>query len=62
MPTVNDPNIKMTYIDDGEKVSGILNERYHERIVTAFGIFRPRAKNKNVPVGFAPQVSLLRAI
>jgi hypothetical protein len=27
---------------------------------TAFGIFRLRAKNKNV--GFAPQVSLLRAI
>ena len=25
--------IKMTYIDDGDEVSGILNERYHEGIV-----------------------------
>ena len=48
----------MTYIRDCDKVSGILDERDHERVFED----RVWASPKNENVGFAPQVSRLRTI
>ena len=46
-------NSKMTrtYIDDGNEVSGILNERYHERIVKDC-VWDIQAKGKERECGF----------
>ena len=43
--------IKLTYINDGNKVSGILDERYHERIVKDC-IWDIQAKGKERECGF----------